>query len=300
MKRGELEESIADFTMAVRLSPRNPLHLHHRALAYMDKGDLGRAEHDLNEAIKLAPGYAPALADLGGIWIEQGRVDEGLRRLTKAIGFEPGNIQCLYKNALALLACGQNDGYRHECAELLERVSEMTDDQLSKWLSKTGDARAVGYWAVWTCALAPDAVEDFASAVRLADRLVQADPKRSRYWSARYLTASGAVLYRASRIEEATERLNAAHQLMPSPNELARFIPAYTWYFLAMAHHASGRIDEASRWLARANEWTDKVGNSENYWETSWKLRWNERSTLDLLREEAERILASDTRLPPT
>lgn len=61
---------------------------------------------------------------------------------------------------------------------------------------------------------------------------------------------------------------------------------AYTWYFRAMAHHALGNIQEASQWLRKADEWTDKeLNDSED------PVAWNRELTLKMLREEAQALV---------
>ena len=63
--------------------------------------------------------------------------------------------------------------------------------------------------------------------------------------------------------------------------------PAYCWYFLAMTHHKLGSSDEAQKWLAKAVEWTDNALQDEEN-----TVTWNRRLTLELLRREAEALIA--------
>jgi hypothetical protein len=59
-----------------------------------------------------------------------------------------------------------------------------------------------------------------------------------------------------------------------------------------MAHHALGQAEEAKRWFEQANEWTKKeLASTEN------PTPWNRKLTLELLRTEANELIANDA--PP-
>jgi tetratricopeptide (TPR) repeat protein len=118
----------------------------------------------------------------------------------------------------------------------------------------------------------------------LAEQAVEADPK-----SDSYLKTLGGALYRAGRFEEAVQRLAEADKLTEAPDAASKSSPAYTWYFLAMAHQANGQSDEAKKWLGKAVEWSDKVFREDE--EGTAPLAWNRRLTLRLLREEAEAMI---------
>ncbi len=70
-----------------------------------------------------------------------------------------------------------------------------------------------------------------------------------------------------------------------------RASPAYTWFFLAMAHHRLGQTDEAAKWLDKAVAWTEKV-LAEHKSGSGTQLGWNRRLTLQLLSAEAEQLIA--------
>ena len=142
----------------------------------------------------------------------------------------------------------------------------------------------------WACALAPDATTDWATAVALAEKAVQSDPK-----SAMYLNTLGAVLYRAGRFDEALARLSEADALVQEPSEAIKSSPAYTWFFLAMTQHRLGHAEEAKQWLDKAVAWTDKTLAEAD--QGTADLPWNRRLTLKLLRDEATALLGVT---PPT
>src|SRR5262249_21172155 len=99
----------------------------------------------------------------------------------------------------------------------------------------------------------------------------------------------GAVLYRAGRFKEAAQRLTEAEAaLQASPNMRTTII--YTWLFQAMAHHQLGRRAEAARCLKKAVQEIDEP--SPRAARDTGATSWNRRLTVQLLRREAEELLA--------
>jgi hypothetical protein len=66
-----------------------------------------------------------------------------------------------------------------------------------------------------------------------------------------------------------------------------------------MAHCRLGNRDEATRWLSKAVEWTDRV-LKEHDADNGKKVSWQRRATLKLFRTEAEALLkgASESKGP--
>ena len=76
---------------------------------------------------------------------------------------------------------------------------------------------------------------------------------------------------------------------MKNPRVTLKGSPAYTWYLLAMAHHARANEEEARQWLAKATAWTeDALAKHES---GTHELHWPRRATLQLLRTEAEALI---------
>jgi serine/threonine protein kinase/Tfp pilus assembly protein PilF len=175
-----------------------------------------------------------------------------------------------YFLALACVDAGDIKGYRSACARLHDRF---------------GDSKAPEevHWLAWTCAVVPEAVPDFSKAVAAAELALKGDPK-----SALYLNTLGAILYRASRYEEALHRLTEADKLIEKPDTGGRSSPAYTWFFLAMAHYRLGNREEAKQWFDEAVAWTDKAMQQD---EVDRSLTRDCRLALRLLRAEAETLL---------
>ena len=162
------------------------------------------------------------------------------------------------------------EAYRQDCGEMLQRFGQTVE---------ADDC----HWVAWTCVLAPDDARDWATASVLADQAVQSDPQ-----SARNLNTLGAVLYRAGRFNEALAHLSEAAARIQEPSEASNMSPAYTWYFLAMAHAKVGHEEQARQYLDKANAWTEKVlDDDENL------PPWNRRATLELFRKEAGSLLGT-------
>ncbi|NLT72351.1 MAG: tetratricopeptide repeat protein, partial [Verrucomicrobiaceae bacterium] len=97
--------------------------------------------------------------------------------------------------------------------------------------------------------------------------------------------------YRAGRLDEALRQLDQADRLANEPNQAVQSSPAYTWFFLAMAHHRLGHGEEAKTWLDKAVTSTEKALGEQK--QGTADVPWNRRLTLKLLRDEAEALLKS-------
>jgi len=173
--------------------------------------------------------------------------------------------------ALLCLALHDDVEYRDSCHTMLEALTEIDDPTAANFIA-------------WTCALAPDAVDEYEAVVGRAAKAVKARPD-----SDRFLNTLGAILYRANRHQEAIERLSELDRRREKPDRAAKSSPAYTWYFLAMAHKKAGNAEQARQYLNKANQWADEVlADEEN------PPHWGRQATLELLRKEAKAVLGTD------
>jgi len=137
-------------------------------------------------------------------------------------------------------------------------------------------------WAAWTCTLTPNAVDDWAPALQLAEKAIRIDPKNCGY-----LCTQGALLYSAGRFSEAIQRLEEVSATWEqATTKPPTYSPAYNWFFLAMAHRCQGNEENARRWLDKAVTWAEQ--------EMKNQVPWNRRLTVELLRREAEALLKPD------
>ncbi len=175
-----------------------------------------------------------------------------------------------YARALLLLHQGDRAGYRQSCAAMHKHFAASTDPE------------AV-FWATWTCALGADAVADWTQPLQWAEKGLAAQPA-----DCVKLTALGAVLYRAGRLEQAAKRLVEAEAAFKNA-KAPRTSIVYTQLFLAMTYKRLGHDDEAKQCLARAVR-TMEDSLKENQDDPAART-WNRRLTFQLLRQEAQALV---------
>ncbi len=94
--KGELENAIADFSKAIELMPGFPEAYHYRGLACFLKGNFDDAIADLNEVICLNPDDAVAYHRRGIVYLRKGNFDSAILDLNKAIKMNPNDDLVYY------------------------------------------------------------------------------------------------------------------------------------------------------------------------------------------------------------
>jgi tetratricopeptide (TPR) repeat protein len=133
--------------------------------------------------------------------------------------------------ALIRLAHGDQAGYQACCLAMLDQFAHSTD-------------KATLQYTGWTCAFAPGGLNDHALPIEIAERAMKLEPG-----SQKSLQILGAVFFRTGQFQEALDRLTESTKTVPDPSWSA----AYSWYFLAMAHHKLGHTDDANECFGNAN-----------------------------------------------
>ena len=87
------------------MSPKDAWAYYSRAIAYRERGDLDKAIHDLDAAIKLKPNWPLYYEDRGAIWITRGDVGRGIADLSEAIRLNPKDDWVYY---------GRSNAYRQK------------------------------------------------------------------------------------------------------------------------------------------------------------------------------------------
>jgi tetratricopeptide (TPR) repeat protein len=200
-----------------------------------------------------------------------GQWDKGQADLEAAMESGTANYHTHYRHALLCLVLNESGNYRDACATMLDKFAE-TDDPMS------------ANFTAWTAALAPGGVDDYAPHIALAEKAVAAKPDDHQC-----LNTVGAILYRAGRYQEAVDRLAELDGRLDDPVTGAQSSPAYTWYFLAMGHHALDHPEKAKEYLAKASAATE-----QELADTEHPPAWNRKLTLELLRKEAEALIAQE------
>ena len=120
---------------------------------------------------------------------------------------------------------------------------------------------------------------DFAEPLRLAEKSVAS---RRDYPSLKTLAAA---LYRAKRYEDSIKKFDEAIKVHGQGGTAA------DWLFLAMAHHHLGHMDEANKWLTKAQQWLD---HTHDIGPVVTSLPWDEHLELKLIRAEAEALMKEE------
>jgi tetratricopeptide (TPR) repeat protein len=271
----QFDKAVADCTRGVELNPREWSFWTRRGDAYRGMGQRDKALADYMQAIALAPREGWTWRSRGQLYADLGQWAKAAADYGKAVELESDEPSNWYLYALLRLGAGDTKSYRGICISVLERFG------------KTGDPDTA-YWAAWACVVVPDAVARPELLVPLAEKSLAKAP--ANYDN---LTTLGAALYRAGRFEEAAKRLDEAAAAY-KPDARFRQPVAYSWFFLAMAHHRLGHSEEARKELDKAVQWMDQVEREkEKDAASKTPMPWNRRLTLQLLRREAEALISA-------
>lgn len=220
-------------------------------------------------AVEKSPDRPRAFQERAELYLGLGEWKEGQADLEQAIALDTANHGPHYWLALVSLSLGDSPKYREACAAMMAKFGR-TDMPMAANLT------------AWTCALAPDAVADYAPVLACAARAVEAQPNTDQF-----IKSLGAVLCRAGRFEEAIEWLTETDAPLESAEADSTSSLAYSWYFLAMAHKKAGNDEKAQEYLNKAKQETDRALADEKH-----PPPWNRRATLEVLRKEAEALVA--------
>jgi tetratricopeptide (TPR) repeat protein len=268
---GQHENAVADFSRAIKLDPKYTVAWISRGYAYSQLHRYGKALADLNKATELAPEDPQMHISLGFVYAQLEEWQKAAAAFEHATTLKPNTPLASYHLALVELQRGDQTGYRKVCSRMCERFDESANTEAA-------------FWTAWTCVLSPDAVVDWTKPLKIAQKAHAADEK-----SYDTINNLGAMLYRAGRFTEAAQRLSeaeAAFSQVPSK----RMPIIYNWLFQAMAHDRLGHAEEAASWLKKAVQEIDKP--SPKTGQDPAPISWNRRLTVQLLRREAEELLA--------
>ena len=168
MKRGMPKDAAAKYSKAIQSNPGNWLYWWSRGNAHQNSQDYEAAIHDYTKTLELYPSFFAAWINRSVAYVELGELDGIRKELADAADLELASEADLYRFALLNLAVGNRPKYRESCATM------------SVKFSLTGDP-AVASRVAWTCALAPQAVDDFETPIALAARAVQAQPESDEF-----------------------------------------------------------------------------------------------------------------------
>jgi tetratricopeptide (TPR) repeat protein len=227
----------------------------------------------------LNPAQLPTIERRGNAYGELGLWDQAAADFAKIAGPLAEDQNVIMGHNLLCIRAGDRAGYRAWCAKVLAQAAGAKDHDVANI-------------AAWTCAMAPDTVDDFQPVVKLAERAVAGAPAATRLY---YLNTLGAALCRNGQHQEALVQLRESIRLRGQGG-----VPI-DWLIMAMAYLHLGQPDEARQWLDKAIPWVDEalqkpplalgspVAPSSRY--EAKLLTWNERLEMQLLRKEAETLV---------
>ncbi|OGG04932.1 hypothetical protein A2Z33_06575 [Candidatus Gottesmanbacteria bacterium RBG_16_52_11] len=97
MRRGDINQAIAEFSRAIELNPFYADAYHNRGLSYLKAGKTEEAERDLSEAVRLNPNIWQSKQLLASIQFGRGDYQEALNQISSALTTVPANPD-LYAN----------------------------------------------------------------------------------------------------------------------------------------------------------------------------------------------------------
>jgi Flp pilus assembly protein TadD len=225
----------------------------------------------LDRVISARPIHWLDLVDRGRVHGELGQFKEAAADYAQAIELGASDPEVAYCLGVALLAGGDQAGYRRICAKLLERSSPSTE------------VDSAARWTVKICTLSANADSDYTRPVSLAQQLVSASPRDPRY-----LMEFGVALYRSGRFDRAIE---VEQKVLETAAQNRRPIASL---FLAMAHQRLGHPNEATEHLVQARTWMEQEGTPLKPTDSkSFKtgFAWNQRWEMEFWRREAEALM---------
>ncbi len=299
-QRKDYAKALADLGKAIEILPRWALPYQNRALVYEALRDHERAAADRAKVVELEPGDARVHYFLARAQARLGKHDLAIQSLTRAIQFGSRDTTYEVDRGLAYAERKEWDAVVRDFKAVITRnplgvkpwqcraLVELARDNRPAYVRVCERlAASSGTRPAWPRVLAPEGSGDARRLVFDAEAELWRD-RDAKQNTANALRTLGAALCRAGRFEEALARLREA--IKASGGEGS----ALDWLFLAMTEQRLGHTDEAKRWLAKAARHIDDAAKDK----TAEPLSWEERTELQLLRREAETLLAAPAKAP--
>jgi tetratricopeptide (TPR) repeat protein len=161
-----------------------------RGVVFLRQEQPARAADDFQVALAMRPGWNAAMVNLASAWREMGRSEEALALLNQAVRESPGTPQA-WNNLGVLLARGGDVPAAHKA------FSQATE---------TGDLNLAHFNSTLLASRFDGETDLLVQAAELVDRDPDMQESRLLY---------GALLYRAGRLPEARQELEALLERMP-------------------------------------------------------------------------------------
>jgi tetratricopeptide (TPR) repeat protein len=293
-EKGALDKAIDAFQEASRLQSDQPGIYINWGSALKNQGALDKAVARYDQALamlkkeqagKPRTGSFRALLRLAvGGRVEAlfglGRFPEAEQTFQEAIRLDPSDHWNWQNDAPLRLLLDDVEGYRRDCREMLKRFRGTDDPKIADRTAKT-------------CLFLPDAVDDLAPVLQLAERAVTGT---QQHWGYRYFLLSSAMAdYRARDFVQAIDRLKRMFSLKGEPfYRTDRYLNGTALLFLAMAHQQLGQSEQARQALDQARPLG--LGFSKIRGPISFGPFWDAALWFHFVRREAERLVKDKAR----
>jgi tetratricopeptide (TPR) repeat protein len=114
--KGQFDRAIEDYDQTISLNPDNPDNFVSRGAAYDGKGQYDRAIEDYDQAIRLKPDYGLAFVDRGIAYANKGEYDRAIQDYDQAIRIDPNDSDALNNRDQAKQAKGEITGREADTA----------------------------------------------------------------------------------------------------------------------------------------------------------------------------------------
>ena len=120
----DFEAADAHFEQALALKPSNEIKAairYHSGILRERQGNARKAEDEYRLALKIQPDYVPAMVNLAAILVEEKRYDDALPVLQKALGIDPKNPSAHYNLGRLYVEQGKVEEGKKQLQPLLSR-----------------------------------------------------------------------------------------------------------------------------------------------------------------------------------
>ena len=258
---GQYQRARTDYARLIELDPMNLDAWNNKGFVERLLGQNSDAIETLTSAIDASPPTSrTSRMNRAKAYLEIGQLSKALEDF-RIVFDEFNSCEAGHVVASIQLALGDLESFNAVIRELLDRVSESTNDSEKRWV-------------LWTCQAPQVAPEHLERSLRIAESFHKNHAQNPE--SGRWM---GHTLYRMGRFNDALEFLST------SAEPIRNVLSAYCWYHMAMVQQKLGNHELAIEWLSKANAETEKELAPEK------RPDWERRTALRNLREEATKIV---------
>jgi protein O-mannosyl-transferase len=238
-QKGRLDEAIAQYQAALKISPRYEDAHNNLGNALVQKGQVDDAIAQYQEALKINPRMAEAHYNLANALAQEGRVDEAIAEYQESLKINPDVPEVRNNLGLALVQKGQADAAIAQYEEALKINPDYGDahDNLGDALAQKGQADEATTQFQEALKINPNDVEAHNSLGNISGQAGKWDEAISQYQEAlkinpNYANAHaglGTVLAQKGQVTEAIAQFQEALKLQPQNTTLQNNFARLIW-----------------------------------------------------------------------